>query len=218
MKSLRVLVTCGPTRESVDPVRFLSNRSTGVFGLRIAEAFKRRGCRVTVACGPGVMPSGRGFETLRFETAVDLLRLLKRRIGRCDVLVMAAAVSDFRAARICADKIKRGVPVSLRLLPNPDVIRSLSGLKKKRTFIGFAVESSEIQKRAEAKLKKKNLDMILAQKVSRKANPFGERPVDTWLIRRDGTRRVFRRMPKSRIAEALAGEVAGGSGRGRCGR
>lgn len=171
-KRLRFLVASGPTREPLDPVRFLSNYSTGVMGKNVVAAAKKRGHRVEwVEC------------PRRAGTAVELQRLLGRLTPKSDVLVMAAAVADVRPAGFSGAKIKKDRLRTIRLAKNPDILAGLAKKKKKgQVFIGFGLESGSLLKNGRDKMRKKGLELIVLQKVSRRRRPFGDRPVDATLM------------------------------------
>lgn len=189
-KPLQILVTCGPTREPLDPVRFISNRSTGTLGIELARTFAARGHRVVLAAGPIDLPKDLGprVRVERFETARELHRLALKEFKHCDAVCMTAAVADFRPAVQSAAKIKRGKSaLTVRLIPNPDILADLGRRKRPgQVLVGFAVESSQVEARAKAKLIKKKLDLIVAQRIGGSANPFGQVPMSTTLIGRLG--------------------------------
>ncbi len=193
MKKFRFLITSGPTQESIDPVRFISNYSTGTMGKYLAEAARKKGHKVTWVRSP---------EEAR--TAVDLLKKLRRLIKNHDALVMASAVCDVRPRRVSASKIKKDKLRAISLRKTPDVLAALSRQKKAgQVFIGFALESSNVLKNAFGKLKQKKLEAILVQKVTRTQSPFGDKKIDAFLL--DKARRVerFRSVTKKKIAESL---------------
>lgn len=202
-KTLTVLVTCGPTREPLDPVRFLSNRSTGTLGFELARAFAAGGHRVVLAAGPVAVPADLGprVRVLRFETARDLRKLAVKESRHCDVVCMTAAVADFRPALLSSAKIKRGkTALTVKLIPNPDILAELGRLKRPgQVLVGFAVESSQHEARAKDKLLKKNLDFIAVQRVGRQ-NPFGANPMHTTLIGRKGVISRHPSISKPRLA------------------
>lgn len=163
----RVLVTAGPTYEPLDPVRFLGNRSSGRMGQALAEAAARRGARVTLLRGPTALPApAAGVELVPFETALDLRRELLARWRKCDALLMAAAVADYRPRVFSTEKLRRGAEdVSLALAPNPDLLAELGrrrGASRKPVLVGFCVETRDLAAAAKAKLASKRCDWIVA--------------------------------------------------------
>lgn len=202
---LRVLVAVGPTHEPIDDVRFIGNRSSGQMGLAIAEAFRRAGCTVTVARGPGV-PAPAGAADLRFRTAADLLETLRSAWPDHDLLVMAAAVADYRPAGMVSGKMRReDGPVTLRLEPTQDILSGLASSRTPRQFVvGFALERpEELESSALAKLERKRADAIVANPIETMDAP----DVDAQVFLADGTRRAPGRMPKPDFARWLAAEI-----------
>lgn len=192
---MRFLIVSGPTREPLDPVRYLSNYSTGAMGRHLAEAAKKRRHRVEhIECPASA------------ETARDLLALLKRRLPKNDVLIMAAAVCDARPAVFSARKIKKNKLSSLRLVKNPDILAELSRRKRPRqVFIGFALESQDTLQNGHQKLVSKGLELIVIQRVTKNKTPFGDKPIDAILMDRCGCTSPFRRITKPKLARVLVG-------------
>ena len=174
MAGMRFLVSAGPTREFVDPVRFLSNRSTGRMGFAVAEAAVAAGHEVALVAGPAELAPPAGLAALdRVVSARDMLAALRRRLAWCDALVMTAAVADFRPARRSARKIRKGaMPEALRLVRNPDILASLLPRKGGRIFVGFAAETDDVLGSAAAKLARKGLDLIVANDVTKPGAGF----------------------------------------------
>jgi phosphopantothenoylcysteine decarboxylase/phosphopantothenate--cysteine ligase len=196
-KTLRFLVVSGPTREPLDPVRYLSNYSTGVMGAELAAAVHRRGHKLTWVRCPEMA-----------ESARNLLELLKKKILKHDVLVMAAAVCDVRPRAVASGKIKKTGLSEMRFVPNPDVLATLGKLKRRgQVFVGFALESKDILRNAKNKLKTKNLEMILVQKVGSKARPFGKTSVNAVLLDNHGERTDLPAASKAKIAALIVLEA-----------
>lgn len=185
----RVLVTAGPTREHLDPVRFLSNESSGAMGWALAEAARDAGARVTLVAGPTGRPAPRGVATVPVVSARQMLSAARRAGRTADVLIGAAAVADWRPARFVRSKLKKGraAPV-LRLVPNPDILATLSREARPGALrVGFALETHRLLARAREKMRKKKLDLIVA-------NPpaaLGGERTRAWLLTPDGTVRAF---------------------------
>ncbi|MBI3316050.1 MAG: phosphopantothenoylcysteine decarboxylase [Candidatus Omnitrophica bacterium] len=192
-KRIKFLLVSGPTREPLDPVRYLTNHSTGVMGQRLFEALRRRGHAVDwVRC-----PEEAG-------TALELLGVLRRKIRGCDALIMAAAVCDARPARFSKDKIKKRALGVIRLVKNPDILAALAKKKKRsQFFVGFALESKGLLKHARDKMDAKRLDLVIAQPVTVKKTPFGGGNLEAYVIRRSGGHKHFASVSK----KALAGFV-----------
>ena len=193
MSKLRFLVASGPTREPLDPVRFLSNYSTGKMGEYLVEAAKNKGHQVTwVECPK------------KIETAVELERALKKLLPKNDVLIMAAAVCDVRPLKFSVKKIKKDHLSLIRLEKNPDILASLSRIKRRnQVFIGFALETENIFKNAMKKLKEKKLDLIVLQKVTKKINPFGDKPIEAFVLDKDEAITRYRAIRKQKLADLI---------------
>ena len=165
---MKFLITAGPTREPIDPVRFLSNRSSGKMGYALAEAAAARGHEVTLISGPVALPPPKDVQVVRVVTAADMLAAVKLHLRRNDVLIMAAAVADWTPVRVAKRKLKKGGAqrLTLELKPTPDILKSIAPLKGKRMFVGFAAETHNVAAEAKRKLREKNLDLIVANDVT----------------------------------------------------
>lgn len=182
MEGLRVMVTAGPTREPLDPVRYISNRSSGKMGYAIARAAARRGAQVTLLSGPVSLSKPEGVEVVPILTTQELLERAGERVDAQDVLIQAAAPADYRAKEIAPQKIKKqgGAGMTLELVENPDVAAALGQRKQPhQVFVGFAAETNDVQAHARDKLARKNLDMIVANDVTRPGAGFD---VDTNIV------------------------------------
>jgi phosphopantothenoylcysteine decarboxylase/phosphopantothenate--cysteine ligase len=197
-----VLVTAGPTREKIDPVRYISNYSTGTFGYAIAEEAERRGYPVVLVSGPTALRAPRGVKLIPVESALEMYKAVMANARRAGCIVMAAAVADFRAEKISAGKIKKGPGrVSIKLVPTADIAARL-GKKKSFTLVGFALESDGLKNNALIKLKDKNFDIIIANRVG-KNNPFGDNKTDILIIDNRGFVRAVRRKTKKELAKII---------------
>lgn len=165
---MKLLITAGPTREPLDPVRFLSNRSTGKMGYALAEAAAARGHDVTLISGPVALPPPKEVQIVRIVTAADMLAAVKLHLAPCAALIMAAAVADWRPARVAKRKLKKGSEqtMMLALKRTPDILKTIAKLKGQRLFIGFAAETHNVRAEAKRKLREKNLDLIVANDVT----------------------------------------------------
>ncbi len=216
-KRLRILITCGPTREPLDPVRYLSNFSTGEMGFSLAREAYRLGHKVTLLHGPVVVPEDLKVRRKSFGTTRELKRLLAGELKDHDILFMAAAVSDFRPSARRVSKIKRldrtqngGGPLTLKLVPNPDVLSSVARFRRRRVMVGFSVESKDLYRNALKKLREKPLDMIVGQKVGSGHSPFGDTLIDALILQRGAPPILLRRISKRRLSLYLlrrAGQV-----------
>lgn len=171
----RVLITAGPTREALDPVRFLSNRSSGKMGFALAQEAQKRGAQVTLVCGPTSLAPPPGVEVVRVETALEMLDATTRAFDSCDVLIACAAPADFRAATPAPQKIKRGgsALMQLELVANPDIVATCGARKRaSQIVVGFAAETGDLELEARRKLEVKHLDAIIANDVTRAGSGF----------------------------------------------
>lgn len=202
---MKVLVTAGPTREAIDPVRFISNRSSGKMGYAVAAAAKRAGHKVCLVSGPVALEPPRGVELVRATTAAEMLAAVKKRVRGCDLLVMAAAVADWRPKKIAARKLKKSAgPPRIEWVPTPDILRTIAPLKKKtQTFCGFAAETNRLAPEAQRKLREKNLDAIAANDVSKKGCGFESDFNALTIFLADGRAVRGARTTKTRCAERL---------------
>ena len=204
-RRLQILITAGPTREAIDQVRFLSNYSTGYMGAELARQSLRRGHSVTVIHGPisEAMPSG--VASIRIETARELERVLRQRAPQADAIIMAAAIADFRPARRASQKLKRRGQLTLRLRAIPDVIGRLPR-RKGQIVAGFALESSKARSRGWEKLRRKHLDLVIAQETGR-GSPFGRRKLSAWMLAKNGSGISLGYTSKTRVARLLLDKV-----------
>ena len=161
---MRILITAGPTREYIDPVRYLSNESSGKMGFALAAAAKRRGHEVTLIAGPVCLATPKGVERIDVVSAREMLAVLRERFKDSDALIMAAAVADFRPRRRLRGKWKAkedGGDPSIDLVENPDLLKTVARRKGERKVVAFALETSQGKRRARAKMAAKNADWIV---------------------------------------------------------
>ena len=213
----RLLITAGPTREPIDPVRFISNYSTGTLGHTLARMAKSRGHQVTLISGPTELVAPRGVKKIDVETAGEMEQAVAKAFPKADGLIMGAAVADFRPIRVATQKIKRsGVAGSLRLwqlelVENPDIVARVAQQRKgNQTIVGFALETEGLLANARRKLKSKGLDAIIATQLSLKSKgrgPFGTDPVDGAILDRAGHVKSFRALAKTRLAARILDTV-----------
>lgn len=190
LDSLKVLVTAGATRERLDPVRFMTNDSSGRMGFAIAEAARDRGAEVTVVYGSVTAPLPDNVKRIHIESAQDLFKVMMKEAPAQDIIIQAAAVCDYRFGKQQNRKMKKtdGEPLVLTLTENPDVAKAVGEIKKPgQTLVGFAAETDHVQKNAVSKLKKKNLDMIVANDVTVPGAGFNVDTNIATLITKDGS-------------------------------
>lgn len=205
-KNRNVIVTAGPTVEFLDPVRYITNRSTGTMGYSIAKEFISAGFPVCLITGPVCIKPPRGAEVVKVSTAKEMLEEVNKRKALCDCLVMAAAVCDFRPKRVEKKKIKKDNFRGIKFIKNCDILRTL---RKDRGFvkIGFALETDSVRENGKKKLKAKGLDLIVANSVSKNSDPFGESVTDYFLLAKNGEGKVFERKNKTKIARIIFEEA-----------
>lgn len=173
MTDKKIVVTAGPTREHLDPVRFVSNRSSGKMGFELAEEARRRGARVVLISGPTHLVPPSGVELQNVQSAAEMSQAVEKHYPTADVVIMAAAVSDFMFSRQADQKLKkRQLAEDIRVVPTPDILSRLSRKKKEQILVGFAAETENLEEHARSKLKKKKLDMIVANDVSEEGVGF----------------------------------------------
>ena len=175
LAGLKVLVTAGATRERMDPVRFMTNDSSGKMGFAIAEAARDRGAEVTVVFGNVSVPVPANVRRIGIESAQELYETMITEAPGHDIIIQAAAVCDYRFENVKESKIKKteGQPLTVTMIENPDVAQAVGEIKKKgQTLVGFAAETDHLLKNAAAKMKKKNLDMIVANDVTKPGAGF----------------------------------------------
>ena len=166
LAGLNILITAGPTRERLDPVRYLTNRSSGKMGFAVAAAAREAGAHVTIVTGPVQLPTPVGITRINVESARDMYAAVHRQVADADVFIAAAAVADFQPVSVAKHKIKKqGVAVKLDLEPAPDIIKSVADMAKRPFVVGFAAETDDVEDNARSKLKRKKLDMIAANQV-----------------------------------------------------
>jgi phosphopantothenoylcysteine decarboxylase/phosphopantothenate--cysteine ligase len=211
-RGLRVLITSGPTREFLDPVRFLSNSSSGKMGWALASAARRLGAKVTVISGPVSTISPKDVEVKWVTTALEMRRQVLKTAEKADLIISAAAVTDWRAKTVATEKIKKkNGEIEIALVPNPDIIGEVGEIKKKdgakaRKFpalIGFALETRDVESSALKKMWAKNLDMIVANSPA----SLSSENIRATLLLKNGVKRKLPLLPKRLCAQAILKEA-----------
>ncbi|MCM8761080.1 MAG: hypothetical protein NC938_06935 [Candidatus Omnitrophica bacterium] len=203
-----IIITAGPTREKIDPVRFISNYSTGFFGYEIAKQAFARGFRTTLISGPTHLKPPSGVKFIAVESALDMRRAVLNELRRTDYLIMAAAVSDWRPAAFAKNKIKKNGPVfTLKLRTNPDIVAEAVKIKKPAMVVGFSLETESLAHNASEKLKEKGLDIIVANRILPAASPFGDNINDIMIIDRFGNKHLYHRKSKQTMAKIILDKV-----------
>jgi phosphopantothenoylcysteine decarboxylase / phosphopantothenate---cysteine ligase len=205
----RILVSAGPTHEDLDPVRFLTNRSTGKMGYALARVARRRGAEVCLVSGPATLAAPAGVQLVSVRSALEMQQALAERFSGTDVLIMSAAVSDYRPAGVAEQKMKRGKPeMQVRLIHNPDILASLGAGQDRQILVGFAAETQDILQQAREKLERKSLDLIVANDVSAPDSGFAVDTNRVMLIHRSGEVESLPLLSKEEVAERVCDRIA----------
>ncbi|SRR5579875_2414617 len=204
----KILVTAGPTQEPIDPVRFVSNRSSGKMGYALARAAWRRGAEVRLVSGPSALPTPRGVERIDTASAAQMLEATARNFAWCSTLIMAAAIADFRPATVAPHKLKkRAQGMHLDLTPIEDAMPALAAQKGDRLLIGFAAETQDTEANALGKLSSKGLDLIVANDVTMEGAGFGVDTNIVTLIDRDGGKQHYPQLSKDEVANVILDRI-----------
>ena len=199
-----VLITAGPTEEPLDPVRFLSNRSSGKMGYALAEAAAARGARVILVSGPVSLASPGGVEVMRVSTAAEMRAAVLSRLPESTIIVKAAAVADYSVREPAAQKMKKtGGPLTLELVPTPDILSEVGRIKGDRLLIGFAAETQNVLEEAKRKLIAKNCDMVAGNLVGEEGTAFGAEDNEIVLAMRGGESVALGRASKRELADRI---------------
>ena len=207
LKGEKILISAGPTEEAIDPARCLTNRSSGKMGYNLAAVARRRGAEVILVAGPSAEFETWGIKVVHCNTAIEMANAIDANLEGVTSVIMAAAVADFRPANQAAEKIKRDGNYSLELEPNPDILAGLGRRPDKPFLVGFAAETSKLLAHAKDKIKRKNLDMIVANDVTAPGAGF---VVDTNIIKiidRDGQMTDFPLMSKEKVAGVILDHI-----------
>jgi phosphopantothenoylcysteine decarboxylase/phosphopantothenate--cysteine ligase len=205
---LKIIVTAGGSREPIDPVRFIGNRSSGKMGIAIAKAAAMRGAEVILIAGSLEVEPPEGMEIVKAATAAKMLAEVGARFDASDALIMVAAVGDYHAADISSDKVEKKDEWDIKLVKNRDIISEMSMRGSGQVIAGFAAETDEIEKRGREKLLRKNIDMIVINDVSRPDIGFGSDDNEVTIITRKGDARKHTKMAKSELAEIILDQIA----------
>lgn len=204
---MNFLITAGPTREFIDPVRFISNRSTGKMGFALARAALQAGHCVVLISGPVGLENPPGATVIKVVSTADMRQAVKAEIESADVLIMCAAVCDYRPATVHPGKMKKkSENLTLRLVPTPDILREIGNNKKDTFVVGFAAESENLIENAQKKLAEKNLDMIVANPITESDAGFESDANRVIIISRCGKSEQFEG-PKSELGKILVDRI-----------
>ena len=202
---MRIVISAGPTREAIDPVRYITNRSTGKMGYAIAEAAREKGLEVVLVSGPVNLERPEGVEFIQIESAAEMAQAMKQSAENADIIVMAAAVADYRPKQYSTSKVKKSDgDMCIELERTEDILLSLGKNKKPgQILVGFAAETDDLLQNAQGKLERKNLDYIAANIVGVPGRGFGADNNAITLLSRDGSRTEFALQSKEALAESL---------------
>jgi phosphopantothenoylcysteine decarboxylase/phosphopantothenate--cysteine ligase len=203
-----VLVTAGPTCEDLDPVRYLTNRSSGKMGYAVAEAAARRGARVFLISGPVSLETPAGVERINIRTAEEMQRAVAQKFPGSSIAIFAAAVADYRPTEMQPEKLKRNKePLTIRLEPTPDILAEAARTKGDRLIVGFAAETQNVAENARKKLASKNADLLVANDVTAEGAGFDHDTNIVTLFSRDGRDLALPKLSKSEVAQRILDEV-----------
>lgn len=203
---VKILVTAGPTREALDPIRYISNHSTGEMGYSIAAAGADKGFEVSLISGPTQLSAPPGVETVNITTAREMRDEVMMRVEACDCLIMTAAICDFRPATRERQKIKKTEDMTLRLLRNPDILLEV-GKKKSLVKVGFALETEDPVANGRKKMRNKALDLLIVNEKNENNDPFGPGNKEYTMISADGSTRELKGLDKRQMAGIIIDEV-----------
>ena len=208
LRGQTILITAGPTCEDLDPVRYITNRSSGKMGFAVAEAATRRGAAVVLVSGPVNLETPAGVERIRVRTADEMQRAVAEKLPGCSIAIFAAAVADYRPAHQASEKIKRSKePLAVQLQPTPDILAFAAKSKGDRLIVGFAAETQNVAENARKKLAAKNADLIVANDVTAEGSGFDHDTNVVTLFSRDGRDLALPKMSKSDVAQRILDEV-----------
>jgi phosphopantothenoylcysteine decarboxylase/phosphopantothenate--cysteine ligase len=203
-----VLITAGPTQEPLDPVRFISNRSSGKMGYALAEAAAERGARVILISGPVHLPAPQGVTLIRVHTAIEMRNAVFDHLADATIIVKSAAVADYHLSRVPQHKVKKtATRMSLELDPTPDILAELGQKKGDRLLIGFAAETENLTEGARSKLQSKNCDMVVANLVGHDGTGFESDENEAVLVLSTGETIPLPRAPKREMADRIFDQV-----------
>ena len=210
LQGLKVLITAGPTIEYIDPVRIMTNRSTGRMGYALARAAWRRGAEVTLVTGPTHLDSPKGISMIKVKTAEEMREAVMNNYRENDVVIKAAAVSDYKPLSKAREKgKKKGIPITVEMIPTPDILAELGKDKGDITLVGFAAETTDHVANAMEKIKRKNLDLIVLNDVSREDRGFEAETNEVRIIDREGNQEVVPLMLKEDVADRILDRIKG---------
>lgn len=207
LKGKTVIVSAGGTKEAVDPVRYIGNHSSGKMGYALASEFALRGAKTILVSAPTQLQIPYGVERIDINSAIEMKSAIEERFDEADIVVMAAAVSDFRVANTANQKIKKQDELILELVKNPDILQSLGAKKKNQILVGFAAETNDVIKYAKDKLVRKNADIIIANDVSKADAGFNVDTNAVTIVYKSGDIKELPLMLKSEVSKHIVNEI-----------
>jgi phosphopantothenoylcysteine decarboxylase/phosphopantothenate--cysteine ligase len=208
LEGIRLMVTAGPTHERIDPVRYITNPSTGKMGYALAEAARDRGADVVLVSGPTSLPQPDGVETIAVKTAAEMAKAALAKARRCKVIIGAAAVADFTPAKVSDHKVKKkGTGMTIRLEPTIDIIAEIGKHKGRKILVGFSVETQNLIENSTKKLQKKNLDMIVCNDVTQVGAGFATDTNIVTILDRQGGSEQLPQMTKAETAHKILDRI-----------
>ncbi|WP_289136702.1 bifunctional phosphopantothenoylcysteine decarboxylase/phosphopantothenate--cysteine ligase CoaBC [uncultured Brevibacillus sp.] len=203
-----VLVTAGPTREKIDPIRYITNHASGKMGYAIAEAARDRGAKVTLVSGPTTLERPSGVEFVAVESVQEMFDAVMQHLPESDIVIKSAAVSDYRPKTVQEHKMKKGDgPLVLELDKAPDILKTVGERKTKQFVVGFAAETQDVLKHAQSKIERKNLDMIVANNVLTEGAGMGSDTNVVTIMTRAGEQLALDKLSKRAVAEKILDAV-----------
>ncbi len=208
LKGVSMLVTAGPTKEAIDPVRFITNHSSGKMGYAIAACAARRGASVTLVSGPVSIPAPLGVRLIQVSSAAQMCEAVENYGENADVIIKAAAVADYRPKTVSTGKIKKGMDMTLELEKTTDILKKLGEKKGNRILVGFCMETEALLERAREKLFNKNLDFIVANSLTETGAGFGTDTNIITILDKDGNVEALPLMPKTEAADKILDAIS----------
>ena len=209
LKGKTILITAGGTQEAIDPVRYIGNHSSGKMGYALAQVAQAAGAKTILVSAPTKLPVPSGIDFVKVDSAQTMKEAVEARYDQVDVVIMAAAVADFRVAHVEDHKIKKMESMTLKLIKNPDILESLGKTKSHQILVGFAAETQNLVAYGQAKVTKKNLDMLVANDVSKSDGGFNVDTNEGYILYPDGGQEVIPHMTKVQMAAHILAALSG---------
>lgn len=207
LHNYKVVITAGPTYETIDPVRYIANHSSGKMGYALARVFADAGAEVILVSGPCHLEPPRGIRFIAVNTAEEMKKAVLEQVVHADIFIAAAAVADYRVENPASQKIKKNeTRLQLHLIKNPDILQTVSALSERPFTVGFAAETDDLIENATKKLHEKNVDLIIANQIKDQF-PFNAEDNEIWILSKNKEPLHFPRMPKLTVAEKIKNQI-----------